>query len=63
MSRAAIWATDSERDELYRISRKTGHLIGAPVKVAEDPQGVAVARDAVWVTSAVTDRVLRVVPR
>jgi hypothetical protein len=24
---------------------------------------VAVARDAVWVTSAVTDRVLRVVPR
>jgi streptogramin lyase/predicted Ser/Thr protein kinase len=63
MSRSGVWVADSERERLHRISRKTGRQVGAPIKVDEDPAGVAVGRDSVWVTSAVSDRVLHVVPR
>ncbi len=63
VSKQGIWVADSERETLYRISRKTGRPLGKPIRVSEDPAGVAVGRDAVWVTSAATDRVLRVVPR
>jgi hypothetical protein len=37
--------------------------VGGPIKVDEDPAGVAVGKRAVWVTSAVADRLLQVVPR
>ena len=63
VSKQGIWVADSERETLYRISRKTGRPLGTPIKVSEDPSGIAVGREAVWVTSAVTDSVLRVVPR
>jgi YVTN family beta-propeller protein len=63
VSRAGVWVADSEREQLYLISRKTGRQVGAPIKVDEDPAGVAVGKGSVWVTSAVGDRVQRVVPR
>jgi DNA-binding beta-propeller fold protein YncE len=63
VSKQGIWVADSERETLYRISRKTGRSLGKPIRVDEDPSGVAVGKEAVWVTSAVTDRLLRVVPR
>jgi YVTN family beta-propeller protein len=63
VSKQGIWVADSERETLYRISRKTGRPLGTPIRVSEDPAGVAVGKDAVWVTSAATDRVLRVEPR
>ncbi len=43
--------------------QEDGRPLGRPIKVSEDPSGIAVGRDAVWVTSAVTDSLLRVVPR
>ena len=63
VSKQGVWVADSERETLYRFSRKTGRPLGRPIKVGEDPSGIAVGREAVWVTSAVTDSVLRVVPR
>jgi len=63
VSRSGVWVADSDRETLYRISRETGHELGQPIKVNEDPAGVAVGKEAVWVTSAVTDRLLRVVPK
>ena len=63
VSKQGIWVGDSERETLYRISRKTGRPLGRPIKVSEDPSGIAVGEEAVWVTSAVTDSVLRVVAR
>jgi serine/threonine-protein kinase len=63
VSKAHVWVADGEREQLYRISRETGRRVGGPTDVDEDPAGVAVGKGSVWVTSAVTDRVLRVVPR
>ena len=51
------------RDRSTGSDRKTGHPVGGPIKVDEDPAGLAVGKEAVWVTSAVKDTVLRVVPR
>ena len=63
VSKSSVWVADTEREQLYLISRKTGGKVGGPISIDEDPAGIAVGKGAVWVTSAVTDRVLRVVPR
>jgi YVTN family beta-propeller protein len=63
MSKTGVWVADGERDTLYRIDRATGRPAGGPIKVGEDPAGVAVSKRLVWVTSAATDRVLVVVPQ
>jgi YVTN family beta-propeller protein len=63
VSKSQIWVADTDREQLYRISRETGRRVGGPTDVGEDPGGVAVGKGSVWVTSAATDRLFRVVPR
>jgi len=66
-----IWATDAgnflspdprRAPALLRIDPSRQALAGAPARVGSGPAGVAVGDGAVWVTSADTNRVDRIVP-
>jgi serine/threonine protein kinase/DNA-binding beta-propeller fold protein YncE len=64
LDRRWLWATDSERDVVIRVDGRSGKMVGGPVRVPEDPAGIAAGRDGgVWVTSAEGDSVTRLEPR
>jgi YVTN family beta-propeller protein len=64
LDRRWLWTTDSERDVVIRVDPRSGRMVGGPVRVSEDPGGIAAGRDGgVWVTSAERDSVTRLEPR
>ena len=59
----ALWITDAENESVSRIDALSGRMVGRPIRVGEDPGGIAAGGSAVWVTSAVDDSVSRIEPR
>jgi len=49
--RGVGWVTDSETNQVVRFDPLTGKRVGAPVKVAAQPDGIAADGDDVWVAS------------
>lgn len=64
LDRRWLWVTDSERDVVKKVDTRGGGVSGAPVRVPEDPRGIATAGDGrIWVTSAAEDTLVRLVSR
>ena len=46
LDRRWLWATDSERDIVIRVDPRFGRMVGGPVRVPEDPRGIAAGLSA-----------------
>jgi YVTN family beta-propeller protein len=58
----AAWVANSGSDDVTRIDTRTGRVVGSPIDVGEEPQGIAVARGSIWVCNRGSDTVTRIQP-
>ena len=58
-----VWVTLPEEDVVVRIDPETGDVVGEPVRVGDNPQGIDVAPDgSVWVANQDDDTITRLDP-
>jgi DNA-binding beta-propeller fold protein YncE len=58
-----LWVTNRDEESVVRLDIGSREIVGDPIRVGEDPAGIAIASGRVWVPSAVTDRVTIIDPR
>jgi DNA-binding beta-propeller fold protein YncE len=64
LDRSGLWVTDSERDVVMKVDPRAGSISGNPVRVPEDPAGIATGGDGrIWVTSEAEDILVRLESR
>jgi DNA-binding beta-propeller fold protein YncE len=55
-----VWVSDATRGTVQRVDAKTNELVGDPVKVGPEPDGIATAKKVTWVASTGDDKVRRI---
>ena len=64
LDRRWLWVTDSKRDLVTRVDPRKGRISGGPVRLPEDPGGIATSGDGrIWITSRADDSLLRLQAR
>jgi DNA-binding beta-propeller fold protein YncE len=59
----AAWVVNfDEEGTVTRLNVETGRMVGEPIRVGEEPKGVAVGADAVWVANSGDGTVSRIDP-